>query len=74
MFTKLTVIIMLNTLNLYNAICQLYLNKTGRKKVDFILLTNTKRLRCFCLLSEKNMSWHASLATPYQFTYSVIFH
>ena len=25
-------IIMLYTLNLYSAVCQLYLNKTGRKK------------------------------------------
>ena len=31
-------IIMLYTLNLYRAICQLYLNKTGRKKKLYMLL------------------------------------
>ena len=31
-------IIMLYTLNLYSAICQLYINKTGRKKISKIWL------------------------------------
>ena len=29
-------IIMLYTLNVYSAVCQLYLNKTGRKKVHLL--------------------------------------
>ena len=32
-------IIVLHTLNLYNTVCQLYLNKTGRKK--FVLKKKT---------------------------------
>ena len=31
-------VIMLYTLNLHSAVCQLYLNKTGRKKKTLILL------------------------------------
>ena len=34
--TSVSQIIMLYTLNFYSAICQLYLNKTGREKIIFI--------------------------------------
>ena len=37
----LSQIIMLYTLNLYSAVCQIYLNKTGRKKT-YIYIKNTK--------------------------------
>ena len=37
-------IIMPYTLNLYSAVYQLYLNKTGREKIiDYLLWANTKR-------------------------------
>ena len=46
-------IIMLYTLNLFNAVCQLYLNKTGRKKNTFQLTVNLKAratvLFCFVI-------------------------
>ena len=35
-------IITLYTLNFYSAICQLYLNKTGRKKKKFPIVGNGK--------------------------------
>ena len=54
-------IIMLYTLNLYSAVCQLYLNKIGRKK--FEKNTTQKGLRkkmcIFLFLSDKNKrSYH----------------
>ena len=42
------VIIMLYTLNLYSAVCQLYLNKTGRKKETNIMEWNQN----FCTAKE----------------------
>ena len=35
-------IIMLYTLNLYSAVCQLYLNKTEKKKVTVLLMVINK--------------------------------
>ena len=52
-------IIMLDTLNLYSAICQLYINKTGRKKISknmarFRQLTGWKHSFIHSLIQQVN--------------------
>ena len=48
-------IIMLYTLNLYSAVCQLYLNKTEKKKVTVLLMVINKygKIIIFSSLSYK---------------------
>ena len=79
--TYVSQITMLYTLNLYSAICQLYLNKTGSKKgfyflfifcIVFLSIIKSKVLKSSLIVEFSNFLFHLSQFLLYVFWGSVV--